>query len=101
MKKLADISDLKFNTEPKVEEEVILVVFGYLRDAAWSLESEKIYYSPESFEVDIKLFAKRDSNLMAAQVIKGFQKEIPLIFDKKGKWTVKCNTKIMEVEIKE
>lgn len=101
MKKLADISELRFNTEPKAEEEVILVVVGYLRDAAWSLESEKINYSIESFEVDIKLFAKRDPNLMAAQVIKGFQKEIPLIFREKGKWTVKCNTKMITVEIKE
>ncbi len=101
MKKLADISEIRFKTELKTENEVILEVVGYLRDAAWSLESEKTNYFPESFKVDIKLFAKRDPDLMAAQVIKGFQKEIPLVFSKKGKWTVKCNTKIIEVEIKE
>ncbi len=101
MKKLADISELRFKTEPKVDEEVILEIVGYLRDAAWNLESEKIYYSPEILEVDIKLFAKRNPDLMAAQVIKGFQKEISLNFSKKGKWTVKCNRKIIETEIKE
>jgi len=55
MKKLADISELRLKTEPKVEEEVILVVGGYLRDTAWILETEKIHFSLENFEVDINL----------------------------------------------
>jgi len=99
MKKLADISELNLKTEPKVGEELILEIIGYLRDAAWKLEPEKIQYSPESFFIEIKLYANRDPSLMAAQVIKGFQKKIPLVFSKKGKWTVKCNTKSIEVKI--
>lgn len=101
MRRLADISELTFKTEPKKEEEVILEVVGFLRDAGWNLEPEKVKCSPESFEISITMFAKRDPNLMAAQVIKRFQKEIPLVFDKKGKWTVKCNIKTIKVDIKE
>ncbi|NPD88459.1 MAG: hypothetical protein HGN29_07030 [Asgard group archaeon] len=99
--KAASITELIFQEEIKRGVQTTLIVKGYLGDPSWKLLPETLDFDEDRKIVKIRLFAKKEPNTIAIQVIKDFKKEFLLTFLSGGKWTVHCNTKSIEIEVEE
>ena len=97
--KMANVTEITFLDNPKKGIETNLLVKGYFGDPSWELLPEKIVYDKENRIVRIRIFARRDPKTITIQVIKEFEKEIPLIFQVGGEWIVRCNTESITIEV--
>ena len=93
------ISNLFFRSPPVINTEAILEVEGYLPDAAYELLEEKVSIDKTERIVIVRINGKRDPNLMAAQVVRNFKKDIPITFEIGGNWKIQCNDKNLEITI--
>ncbi len=93
------IKSISFNSPPKINTEAMLEIEGYLPDAAWELLEEQISIDETEKIIIVRIIGKRDPHLMAAQVVRKFQKTIPLVFKTEGKWKIQCNDKNLEIVV--
>ena len=93
------IKGMNFNTPPVINTEIMLEIEGYLPDAAWELLEEKVSIDEIEKSIFIRIDGKRDPMLMAAQVVRTFKKNIPLVFKTGGKWKIQCNDKNLEIVV--
>jgi hypothetical protein len=99
--KAAKIDEIFFNEIVKKGVESTLIVKGYLGDPSWKLLPETVVFDEKQRKVSIKLIAEKDPNAIAIQVIKEFEKDIPLLFNLAGKWFINCNMNILELDVEE
>ncbi|MHA1954885.1 MAG: hypothetical protein ACW96U_13165 [Candidatus Heimdallarchaeaceae archaeon] len=99
--KAANITEMIFQDDIKKGALIILYVKGYLGDPSWKLLPETIVFDEDRRMVTIRIFAEKNPKAIAIQVIKDFEKEISFTFPLSGKWTVRCNTNSMEIEVKD
>lgn len=97
--RLVPITKMLIHTPPEVGIEFYIEIEGYLPDPAWEMLREQISIDETKQVVSIKIYGRRDPNLMAAQVVKNFRKSISLILKTKGKWIIQCNDKNLKIEI--
>ncbi len=97
--RLVPVTRMLIHTPPEVGSEFSIEIEGYLPDPAWEILREQVSIDKSKQVVSIRIYGKRDPNLMAAQVIKNFRKSISLILKTKGKWIIQCNDKNLEIEI--
>ena len=99
LQKLANISSFDFNSKPVVGVESILTIEGMLSDPAWEVQEENIEMDIDRSVVVIRIWVKRDPNLMAAHVIKKFVKKVKITFPHSGEWKIQVNDKNLETVI--
>ncbi|MCG3220649.1 MAG: hypothetical protein H7641_04650 [Candidatus Heimdallarchaeota archaeon] len=99
--KAANITEIIFQKEMKQGAVTTLNVKGYLGDPSWKLLPETMTLDEDRRIVTIRMIAEKDPKAIAIQVIKDFEREISLTFPLSGKWTVRCNTKSIEIEVKD
>ncbi len=99
--KAVNITEITFQDETKKGALTTLNIKGYLGDPSWKLLQETIVLDEDRRIVTIRIFAEKDPKSIAIQVIKDFEKEISLTFPLSGKWSVRCNTNSIEIEVKD
>jgi hypothetical protein len=100
-KKFPPITDISVRNTPKIGQEITIEFTGYLSDSGWKLKSETVSVNEEDRFVKIKIPATRNTRLLATQVITYFTKEIKVILNSVGKWSIQCNNKIVDIELEE
>jgi len=98
-KKAAKVDEISFNDSVKAGVEVKLNVKGYLGDPSWKLLPETIDLNEERKIISIKLFAEKKPDAIVIQVIKKFEKSIPLVFPVAGRWSILCNQVSLEFDV--
>ena len=99
LQKLASIRAIQLSPSPCAGEETTLFIEGMLSDPAWEITRESIDIDAPKNKIWVRIWAKRDPNLMAAQVIKNFVKEIKFVFPHAGEWIVQVNDKNLETVV--
>ena len=99
--KVANITEITLQDEIRKGALTILNVKGYLGDPSWKLLPETIVFDEDRRIVTIRIIAEKNPKAIAIQVIKDFEKEVSFTFPLCGKWTVRCNTNSMEIEVKD
>ena len=94
------ITDLIFTDETIANRENNLTIKGELPDTAWKVGKIKIDIRENQKKVIVSVFASRDPNLMAAQVVVRFKENVKIIFPSEGKWIIICNNNEVEVKVK-
>lgn len=96
LQKLANITQFNFVSTPVKGEEITLFIEGMLSDPAWEIQRESVDINNPKNKISVKIWIKRDPNVMAAQVTKKFVKEVKITFPHAGKWIIQVNDKNLE-----